>query len=71
MTAVAMDIQTYNERRATLIAQDRSLRIDSKRAANYTTLEKKADEFIRRIRAAEAETIWGVEHEDILTRGRH
>ncbi|EIW74707.1 Metallo-dependent hydrolase [Coniophora puteana RWD-64-598 SS2] len=65
MTTAAIDVQAYNEKRSSLISQDRALRVDHVRAANHTALEKKADEVIRRIRDVEAKTVWGVKHDGV------
>ncbi|KAG1731765.1 Metallo-dependent hydrolase [Suillus lakei] len=54
----------YLQRREELITEDRALRIDCVRA-NYTPAELKADEVVRSIRAREALTVWGVDHEDV------
>ncbi|OJA20418.1 hypothetical protein AZE42_07492 [Rhizopogon vesiculosus] len=54
----------YLQKRKKLIADDRALRVDHVRA-NYTAAELKADEVVRAIRAREAESVWGVEREDV------
>lgn len=54
----------YLQRREKLITEDRALRIDRVRA-NYTAVELKADEVVRSIRAKEAITVWGINHEHI------
>ncbi|KAG2116595.1 Metallo-dependent hydrolase [Suillus discolor] len=54
----------YLQRREKLIAEDRALRIDHVRA-NYSAAEIKADKVVRSIRAKEAVSVWGVDHEDI------
>ncbi|KAG2123549.1 Metallo-dependent hydrolase [Suillus cothurnatus] len=54
----------YLQRREKLIAEDRALRIDRVRA-NYTATELKADEVVRSIRAREAVTVWGINHEHV------
>ncbi|KAG1877719.1 Metallo-dependent hydrolase [Suillus subalutaceus] len=55
----------YLQRRDKLIAEDRALRIDRVRA-NYSMAELKADEVVRSIRAKEAVSFWGVDHENVL-----
>ncbi|KIJ69089.1 hypothetical protein HYDPIDRAFT_79661 [Hydnomerulius pinastri MD-312] len=55
----------YLQRRAELINEDRALRVDYARAATVTPTELKADEVVRAIRAKEATTIWGDEHDDV------
>ncbi|KAG1814900.1 Metallo-dependent hydrolase [Suillus variegatus] len=54
----------YLQRREKLIAEDRALRIDHVRA-NYSAAEIKADKVVRSIRAKEAVSVWGVDHENI------
>ncbi|KAG2077911.1 Metallo-dependent hydrolase [Suillus decipiens] len=54
----------YLQRREELITEDRALRIDRVRA-NYSTTELKADEVARSIRAKEAISVWGVNHDNI------
>ena len=59
-----MSFTDYLQRREKLIAEDRALRVDRVRT-NYTAAELKADEVVRAIRAREAVSVWGVEHEDV------
>ncbi|KAG2359760.1 Metallo-dependent hydrolase [Suillus spraguei] len=54
----------YLQRREKLIIEDRALRIDYVRT-NYTPAELKADQVVRSIRAREAVTVWGIDHEDV------
>ncbi|KAJ8581397.1 Metallo-dependent hydrolase [Rhizopogon salebrosus TDB-379] len=54
----------YLQRREKLIAEDRALRVDHVRA-NYTAAELKADDVVRAIRTREADSVWGVEREDV------
>ncbi|KIJ35772.1 hypothetical protein M422DRAFT_34557 [Sphaerobolus stellatus SS14] len=60
-----MALDAYWASRASLIAEERSLRRDTAYIANLTESEKKAEEIIRKIRAREAKTVWSVEHEEI------
>lgn len=55
----------YQEKRATLIVRDRSLRRENLRVKALTLNEIKADEVLRRIRADEEATIWKEEHASI------
>jgi len=59
------DIQDYLSRRAALIQEDRSLRRENKLLQSLTEKEAAADKIVRRIRAEEAASVWGVEHDDI------
>ncbi|KAG1888989.1 Metallo-dependent hydrolase [Suillus fuscotomentosus] len=54
----------YLQRREKLIAEDRALRTDHVRS-NYTAAELKADKVVRSIRAKEATTVWGIDHEHV------
>ena len=58
------DIQDYFSRRATLIQEDRSLRRENVLLRSLTEKESIADEIVRRIRAEEEESVWGVEHDE-------
>ncbi|KAF9246421.1 Metallo-dependent hydrolase [Melanogaster broomeanus] len=55
----------YLQKRAELISEDRALRVDYARATTFTPTELQADRIVRAIRAQEAETIWGVEHDGV------
>jgi len=55
----------YLDKREKLIAADRALRVDCVRRANDTTAELRADEVVRAIRAREAVSVWGAEHDDV------
>lgn len=49
----------YLAKRTELIGQDRALRLDFGRRDFYTAESEKADGIVRRIRAAEAISVWG------------
>lgn len=55
----------YQAQRVALIKQDRALRPDHSNADKYTTAELKADDLLRKLRAAEASSVWASEHENI------
>ncbi|KAI0709749.1 Metallo-dependent hydrolase [Earliella scabrosa] len=59
-------MEEYLRQRQELIARDRALRRDNALAANFSSDELKADEVLKGIRSAEAESVWGqqlqVEH---------
>ncbi|KAH9966837.1 hypothetical protein BC827DRAFT_1264751 [Russula dissimulans] len=59
------DIQDYFFRRTALVQEDMSLRRENKLLRSLTEKEAAADKIVRRIRAEEAVSIWGVEHDDI------
>ncbi|KAH9010246.1 adenosine deaminase-related growth [Lactarius hengduanensis] len=59
------DTQDYFSRRAALIQEDRSLRRENNSLHSLTNNELAADKIVRRIRAEEAVSIWGVEHDEI------
>jgi adenosine deaminase CECR1 len=54
--------EVYLEERNALIREDRALRLDSVRE-HLTPSEIKADQVVRRIRAAEAKSIWSADHD--------
>ena len=60
-----MDLSTYLADRDKLIKQDRALRIDSIKLENLSKTEAAAEEIVRAIRAEEAVSVWGEEHEGI------
>ncbi|KAG6334773.1 hypothetical protein ID866_4325 [Astraeus odoratus] len=64
---VVTPLEQYRQQRAALLQADRSLRIDHARTAS--ALEVEADRIVRRIRAEENSTVWGVKHEgkDIIS----
>ncbi|CAA7271498.1 unnamed protein product [Cyclocybe aegerita] len=55
----------YKSQRAALIAEDRSHRREFRRTNLRSEQEIEADSIVRRIRAAEAETIWKEDHSSI------
>ena len=59
------DISTYLADRDSLIKQDRALRIDAIKLDNLSATEAAAEKIVRAIRAEEAVSVWGAEHEDI------
>ena len=61
--SLEQSITEYNEKRRELIADDRSLRLDSQR--KYSATELEADRIVRSIRAQEAETVWSADYPDI------
>jgi hypothetical protein len=58
------DIQDYFSRRAALIQEDRSLRRENTLLRSLTEKESIAEEKVRRIRAEEEVSVWGIEHEE-------
>jgi len=59
------DFQDYFSRRATLIQEDRSLRRENVLLRSLTEKESVADEIVRRIRAEEEVSVWGVQHDEL------
>lgn len=59
------DLSAYLANRDELIKQDRALRVDAARLDNLSTTEAKAEEIVRALRAEEAVSVWGAEHENI------
>ncbi|KAF8077740.1 hypothetical protein FPV67DRAFT_10272 [Lyophyllum atratum] len=55
-------VEAYQQARAALIDEDRSLRRDRHK---HTSAEETADQLVREIRATEASTIWKQKHESI------
>lgn len=55
----------YQAQRSALIKQDRALRPDHANADKHTPAELKADNVLRKLREAEALSIWAGEHENI------
>ncbi|KIP06026.1 hypothetical protein PHLGIDRAFT_128501 [Phlebiopsis gigantea 11061_1 CR5-6] len=55
----------YLAKRAALIAEDRVGRLDSGRREFYTADSEKADGIVRRIRAAEAISVWGADNKAV------
>lgn len=58
-------IDDYLQDRTNLINEDRALRTDCDIAKHFSSAELRADRVVRAIRAKEAQTLWGVEHEDV------
>ena len=54
-------MEHYLVKRAQLIAEDRGGRLDNDREF-YTATSEKADKFVRRIRADEAISVWGMDN---------
>ena len=66
------DLQNYLATRATLIAQDRSLRRDHREDIRpISRNERKADQIIRALRAHEAKTLWGIADEACEDKASH
>jgi hypothetical protein len=63
LTQMAEDIQHYLSRRAALMHQDRSLRRENALLRSLTEKESIADKKVRRIRAEEEVSVWGIEHD--------
>jgi adenosine deaminase CECR1 len=61
---MATDIQHYLSRRAALIQEDRSLRRENVLLRSLTEKESIADEKVRRIRAEEEVSVWGIENDE-------
>jgi len=59
------DLSVYLDDRARLIKQDRALRVDAVKLDNLAPTEAAADEIVRAMRAEEAVSVWGVQHEHI------
>jgi hypothetical protein len=62
---MAAEIQHYFSRRAALIQEDRSLRRENALLRSLTEKEFIADEKVRRIRAEEQISVWGIEHDGV------
>ena len=54
-------MDAYLKKREQLIREDRALRPDYENTSTLSVDERKADEIIRGIRTAEAETIWSLD----------
>ena len=61
----SIDLSAYLADRDKLIKQDRALRVDAVKLDNLSTTEARADEIVRALRAEEAVSVWGAEHQDI------
>jgi len=58
-------LDDYLRDRINLINEDRALRTDCNAKKHFSPAELRADRVVRTIRNQEAETIWGVEHDDV------
>ncbi|KAI0053868.1 adenosine deaminase-like growth [Auriscalpium vulgare] len=58
-------VEEYLSRRTALVATDRAFRRDNERLASLTVKERAAEAVVRKIRAAEAISVWDGEHDDI------
>lgn len=58
------DIRDFFSRRAALIQEDKCLRRENNLLQSLTNNELAADKIVRHIRAEEAASIWGVEHDE-------
>ncbi|KAH9928472.1 Metallo-dependent hydrolase [Epithele typhae] len=54
-------MEAYLSKREELISEDRALRPDGFASKSLTPDERKADEILRTVRAAEAESVWGLD----------
>jgi hypothetical protein len=63
MSSPALD--DYLRDRIDLINEDRALRTDCDITKHFSSAELQADQVVRAVRIQEAETIWGVEHDDV------
>ena len=61
----SIDLSRYLDDRANLIRQDRALRVDAIKLDDLTPTEAAADRIVRAMRADEAISVWGAEHERI------
>lgn len=66
MASVPANKFDYFEEREKLINVDRALRRDRLSLQSRPTLEERADEIVRRIRAEEAASIWKEDHPEVL-----
>lgn len=64
-TMATIDLAAYQSKRATLISEDRALRRDYG-GPPRSELEANADGILRRLRDAEASSIWKSDHESVL-----
>ena len=62
---MAVEATNYEVSRSQLINEERSLRRDADWLSRATPEELRADAFIRKVRAKEAVSVWGVEHPHI------
>ncbi|KAJ7033747.1 hypothetical protein C8F04DRAFT_957252 [Mycena alexandri] len=63
---VYKDFEHYKDERAALINRDRSPSLRPDFAQVLSEIETKADEVVRKIRTAEAASIWGAKYSDIV-----
>ena len=56
-------LSDYQAERNALIEADRALRVDHVRPS--TSLERQADQIVRRIRAGDAESVWSVQQDEV------
>lgn len=63
MSCPALD--NYLRDRINLINEDRALRTDHDITRHISSTELRADRVVRAIRSKDAETLWGVEHDDV------
>ena len=61
----SIDLSAYLTDRDKLIRQDRGLRVDAAKLDDLSATEAKAEEIVRALRAEEAVSVWGAEHQDI------
>ena len=61
----SIDLSAYLADRDKLIRQDRGLRVDAAKLDDLSATEAKAEEIVRALRAEEAVSVWGAEHQDI------
>lgn len=61
----SIDLSVYLDERDKLIKQDRALRVDAAKSDVLTSTESAADAIVRAMRAEEAVSVWGAEHEGI------
>lgn len=61
----SIDLSAYLDERDKLIKQDRALRVDAAKSDTLTSTESAADAIVRAMRAEEAVSVWGADHEGI------
>lgn len=59
------DLSAYLADRDDLMKQDRALRVDAVKLDNLSATEAAAEEIVRALRAEEAVSVWGAEHDEI------
>ncbi|KAI9571443.1 hypothetical protein HD554DRAFT_2076160 [Boletus coccyginus] len=65
MSSPQAALDDYLRDRINLINEDRALRTDCDVKKHFPPAELRADRVVRTLRSQEAETIWGVEHDDV------